>query len=269
MAFKNYLQEVDSGKAGTIKRFLLDNCNLVEDEIEIHDDLTVTIHGDLISEKSSFKRFPCAFREIKGSITLNHCKIQTLIGMPETIDGDLMLYNTKLTNLEHAPKTLSGGGAVYLTANTELVSLLGCPQEVESFSVADCEKLESLEGGPRKCDHTYKIDTCEGLHTISGIAEHIGKNLLITNCRSLESLKGIHKNLKFCGGKINVSGTRFKSNIMGLFFVKGITGFEYNFGTGKASQAFDIIFKATKEGKDQLECQDLLIDAGLESFAGL
>ena len=35
------------------------------------------------------------------------------------------------------------------------------------------------------------------------------------------------------------------------------------------NELFEIIFKAMKDGKDQLECQDLLIDANLESFAGL
>ena len=268
MKFKNYIQETDSGKAGTIKRFLLDNFNLTEDEIEIHEDLSVSIHGDLISERTSFKRFPCAFREIKGGVTLSNCQIQTLIGLPEKIQGDLMIFNTKIPSLEYAPTDLQGG-SVYLTANHELVSLKGCPQEVDTLSIADCEKLRDLSGGPRTVKTTFKVDTCDALMSISGLAEHIGKNLFLTNCRSLESLKNIHKSLNFCGGKINVSGTRFKSHIMGLFFVKGIKGFEYNFGTGKASQAFDIIFKATQEGKDQLECQDLLIDANLESFAGL
>lgn len=267
MTFKKFIQESSSSKAETIKRFLLSNCNLVESEIEIHEDLTVTIHGDLISERENFTRFPCAFRAIEGSISLSHCQIKTLIGMPKSIPGDLMLYNTKLVDLEYGPEEI--GGELKLTANHQLVSLKGAPQEVQKLSIADSEKLKSLVGGPKIINGTCKIDTCGGLQSIDGIAETINGNLHLTNCRELESLKGIHKNLKLCSGKINVSGTRFKSHIMGLFFVKGIKGFEYNFGTGKASDAFEIIFKATKEGKDQLECQDLLIDANLESFAGL
>ena len=267
MTFKKFIQEASSGKAETIKSFLLDHCNLVDSEIEIHEDLTVTIHGDLIVERQSFSRFPCAFSAIDGSISISHCQIKTLIGMPKSIPGDLLLYNTKLSNLEYGPEEI--GGELKLTANNQMTSLKGAPREVQKLSIADCEKLESLEGGPKIINGMCKVDTCDGLTSIEGIAETINGNLHLTNCRSLQSLKSIHKNLKQCSGKINVSGTRFKSHIMGLFFVKGIKGFEYNFGTGKASEAFEIIFKATKEGKDQLECQDLLIDANLQSFAGL
>lgn len=267
MTFKKFISEASSGKAETIKSFLLSNCNLVESEIEIHDDLTVTIHGDLIAERQNFTRFPCSFRAIEGSISFSHCQIKTLIGMPKTIPGDMLLYNTKLVNLEYGPEEI--GGELALTANHQLVSLKGAPQVVTKLKIADSEKLLSLVGGPREIKGICKIDNCGGLTSIEGIAESIGGNLHLTNCRELESLKGIHKSLKHCAGKINVSGTRFKSHIMGLFFVKGIKGFEFNFGTGKASAAFEIIFKAMKDGKDQLECQDLLIDANLESFAGL
>ncbi len=269
MKFKNFLQESPTGKAGTIQRFLLDNFNLVEDEIEIHDDLTVTIHGDLISDKKTFKRLPCKFQEIKGAVSFSHCQIQTLIGLPQKIQGDLMLYNTKIKNLENGPTDLQGG-SLLLTANKELETLSGGPQEADIFSLADCPKIESLIGGPKHVKTMYKVDTCDGLSSIEGIAESIEGNLHLINCRALTSLKGIHKSLKFCGGQINISGTRFKSHLMGLFFVKGLTnGFKFDFGVGDAAKAFEIIFKAVQDGKDQLECQDLLIDANLESFARL
>jgi hypothetical protein len=189
-----------------------------------------------------------------------------LIGLPEVVES-LYLINTRIKDLKFAPKVFFGD--LVINNNKNLKSLVGSPVEVPGdFSCCDNHELESLEGGPRTVGKSYKIDTCNTLKTIDGIAEKIGKHLSICNNRKLDNLAGISKKVKSCGGKLDVSGNYFTHSVMGVVVVKGITGLEYKFG-GKASKAFEIIFKCREEGKDPLECQDLLIDAGLQEFAKL
>ena len=268
MRFKEFLTETPTDEA-SIREFLNKTLGLDDSDFIINQDKSVSLHTDLNIDPvhgQSLKRLPVKFKEIDGDVWINNCKLETLIGLPEVVEN-LYLINTFVKDLKFAPKTFYGD--LVINNNRNLKSLAGCPTEVPGdFSCCDNHELESLVGGPTTVGKSYKIDTCNSLKSIEGIAETIGKHLSICNNRKLDNLEGINKKVKSCGGKLDVSGNYFTHSIMGVVVVKGITSLEYKFG-GKASKAFDIIFKCRTEGKDALECQDLLIDAGLQDFAKL
>ena len=255
-----------------ISEFLTDSLGIDSDDFDINSDLSVTLHTDLNIDAVNglaIKRLPIKFKEIQGDVWINNCVIDSLIGLPAEINGSVILLNTRIKNLKFCPKLTGEESDLILQHNRNLESLEGCPVEIpNNFDLSDNHAIKSLENGPKKVGRNYKVDTCDGLETISGIAEEIGKHLSLCNNRKLESLEGISKKIKHCGGKLDVSGSHFKSAIMGVVVVKGITGLEYKFG-GEATRAFDIIFACRNQGKDALECQDLLIDAGLQRFAKL
>jgi len=268
MRFKEYLLEAPQDEE-TIKEFLTETLGLHPSDFLIKEDNSVTLFSDLNIDAvhgQTLKRLPIKFNEIDGDIWINNCQLETLIGLP-AIAENIYLINTRIKSLKYLPKTIHGD--LVINNNRNLASLEGCPDSVPGdFSCSDNHELLSLEGGPKEVGKSYKIDTCNKLKSIEGIASTIGKHLSICNNRGLDNLEGISRKVKSCGGKLDVSGNYFSRAIMGVVTLKGITGLEYKFG-GKASKAFEIIFKCREEGKDALECQDLLIDAGLQEFAKL
>ena len=266
MRFKQFLSESPQDES-TIREFLTSILKIDSSDFVINEDKSVSLFNDLNIDAvygQSLKRLPIEFKQIDGDVWINNCNLETLIGLPDSVEN-LYLINTRIKDLKYAPTTISGD--LIVNMNRNLVSLKGCPEKVSGdFSCSDNHKIESLVGGPVEVGKSYKVDTCNSLKSIDGIAEQIGKHLSICNNRALNNLQGISKKIKNCGGKLDVSGNYFTHSIMGVVTIKGITGLEYKFG-GKATKAFDIIFKCRNEDKDALECQDLLIDAGLQDFA--
>lgn len=273
MRFKDFLIEAKPERE-VVFSFLTEELYLDTNDFEIHSDLSVTLMYDLnidANKAQSRKRLPVKFREIKGSAWISNCMLETLIGFPEKIEGGIYLTNTRIKDLKFCPKSLGETeGDLILQNNRNLVSLEGCPEKVSGdFTLSDCHSINSLENGPKEAGKTYKVESCNSLDSIQGLANNVGKHLMLRDNRKLTSLAGINKILKSVGGKLDVSGSRFTSSIMGLLLIKGFTGISYQFGTADASKAFEIIFKCRNEGKDAVECQDALIDAGLTEFAKL
>lgn len=271
MRFKHFLAE-EFRDEDEINDFLVNTLGIDEDEFTINSDKSVSLHSDLNLDQvhgQSLKRLPVKFKEIQGSVWICNCSLETLIGLPSSIDGSLCIINSRIKNLRYAPKQLGEDGDLVIQNNRNLISLEGCPEEVMDFNLSDNHHLKSLAGGPTKVKRNYKVDTCNGLQTIEGIATHIEKNLSLCNNRSLSSLQGIHKVVAYCGGKIDVSGNHFKSHLLGLLLVKGSKGLSYKFG-GKATKVFDIIEKCRAEGKDEFDAQtEIMDDPELYPFAKL
>lgn len=272
MRFKEFLTEVMSSRE-SIKTFLENTLGLDTDDYTINDDTTVELYTDLSIERgkaAELKRLPVKFSRIDGSIWLTNCRLETLIGLPEEIGGGIFIINSKIKDLNFCPKKIGDVCDVTIQKNKELISLDGCPEVITNdFSLSDCNALTSLVGGPKEVKRNYKVDACNSLTSIEGIAEVIGNNLVLSENRILTSLAGISKMVHSVGGILDVSGSRFKSAIMGLLRIKGMPKVLFKHGTAAAEEAFGIIFKCREEGKDDLDCQEALIDAGLEEFAKL
>ena len=74
--------------------------------------------------------------------------------------------------------------------NTNIDSLDGSPQKIESVFSCAHNKLTTLEGGPEFVGSSYVASGNKNLKTLKGIAKYIGKDLMIRDCPklSLESL---------------------------------------------------------------------------------
>lgn len=275
MRFKAFLQENENG-IDAVRSFLTDTLELEDFDYEIHDDLSVSLKCDLNiggTRTQSLKRLPIKFKFIDGGVWVTNCKLETLIGMPEKITGSFNAINASIKDLKFMPKTLGNdgeNGSICLSQNRNLVSLEGCPDTIAGeFAVSDCNALSTLEHGPKKVGRNYKVDTCSKITAIDGIAKEIGNHLILSNNRDLESLKGVHKMISSVGGNIDVSGSRFKSHILGILLIKDFKNIKYVFGNGKAVEAFKIILQCREDGVDELDCQEKLCDAGLEDYAYL
>ena len=282
MRFKQFLSLTETteevgDKTEIIKNFLLRDLGIGERKFKINEDFTVELFCDLeISgqlDAGRVKRLPLKFSKIHGDVWLSQCRLTTLIGLPDELDGDLILINTNIKDLSHCPKIVGEGHGIEIANCPYLVSLKGCPEEIpKNFTINVCHNLKSLEFGPKKVGKNYKIDD-SGITNIDFIAEEVGKNILLTNNRYLATLSGIHQKVKSMNGVIDVSGSSIKEAIMGLMILsskKGCKGYKRLFsGNSKASKAFGIIEKALNDGKDLIDAQDELIDNDLGNFAKL
>lgn len=137
------------------------------------------------------------------------------------------------------------------------------------------EDIESLIG----CPHEVKGDldfTSNKIKNLAGISKTIRGNLWLSN-NPIESLKDIAKNIKYIKGKVILRNCPVKSNILGLLKIDGLTGVLVNNNNPhdpdkKLMRAVVIINKyldrrTPNDTQLLYECQDALIDAGLEDFA--
>lgn len=270
---KQFLKINESSKNHkSIETFLLETLQLRPKDFKINEDSSVELFCDLNFSKAACQtraRLPVKFSKINGDIWIHNCQLQTLIGLPDEHEGLVSLINVMIPDLSYFPKLVGQNSEIFISRCPHLKSLKGCPEEVGStFNLNDLPNLESLEHGPKIVGTTYKVDTC-GITSIDGIAETIGKNLILTNNRELKSLAGIHKKIKSVNGIVDVSGSLFKQNILGLFLVKGVKSYRYAFG-GKAEKVFKIVEKNLEEGKDLLDIQyELMENPELERYAEL
>lgn len=120
-----------------------------------------------------------------------------------------------------------------------LTSLVGAPSHVEEFSCSG-NKLTSLEGAPVIILRSF----------------HCHDN-------RLTSLHNIHKQITMCK-LMDFANNPIKSHVLGLLKIKGLDIVMFNNVSGLEK----IISKYLPEG-DLIECQQELIEAGLEEYAQL
>lgn len=126
-----------------IKKFLKDNyyINLKDCNIIAGGDLNiVNINNDLSPRKYKFKTITnhlFKFGNIAGSVDFSHCKLKSLEGCPENVQGFFDIDGNDITSLEGAPKFIFG-----------------------NFYCSNCSKLKSLEGGPEQIGGSAFVKFC-------------------------------------------------------------------------------------------------------------
>ncbi len=158
------------------------------------------------------------------------------------------LAGTKITEL---PCMFATCAESFDCSNNKLKSLKGCPEYVGGFFDASANLLKSLEHVP-----SY----------ISGTAYFTGNP-------SLRSLVGIGKQIKFV--HILKFGPFIKQGGIGVLLIDGIKKIEVAYPSFNSKRtpwidAVDIINEYIPKGSSGiLQCQEELIDAGLDVFAEL
>ena len=64
------------------------------------------------------------------------------------------------------------------------------------FKCSYCDKLQSLEGAPKKVDKSFYCVGCNSLQSLEGAPEKVNRDFYCNVCISLKSLKGAPKEVK-------------------------------------------------------------------------
>jgi hypothetical protein len=130
-------------------------------------------------------------------------------------------------------------GGFYCGGN-QLTSLTGAPTSVTGGFYCFGNQLTSLTGAPTSVTGDF----------------HCSNN-------QLTSLKDIHKYIKSIGGNFYLVRNPIKSHVLGLLKIKGLKSVELD-----NKEVEKILNKYLPEG-DILDCQQELIEAGLDEYAQL
>jgi hypothetical protein len=131
--------------------------------------------------------------------------------------------------------------------SNQLTSLEGCPTSVGGKFSCWRNQITSLEGCPTTVGSSF---SCED--------------------NRISSLKDIHKQVKEIHGRFNASQNPIKSHVLGLLLIKGCTKVELMSNNPETKKVQDILNKYLPNDRGHrglAECQDELIEAGLEEFA--
>lgn len=198
----------------------------------------VDVNGDVDLRYKDFKKFPVKFGHVTGYFwASNNDLLENFEGAPDRVDGDFECYAcSKLISTKGGPSIVKGNYIIY--SNFKLESLEGCPEEVgKDFKVGSCPILKSLNHGPKIVGGNYDCDQDVSLTTLDGLPKQINGYLAI---------RGLF---------------RIKYYLEPIFSVKGVT--QTDIGHPEVSKIINKYIKSN----DMLNCQDELIEAGLEHFA--
>lgn len=208
---------------------------------------------------------------MKFSEFINEGKERSLIGME--INGELMTpdvqnnpwngnfecFSQALTSLKGAPKIIKGD---FDCSHNKLTSLKGGPKEVHGVFFGYENELTSLKGAPKKVDGAFNVNDNK-LTSLEGMPEIINGDLSFNNNR-ITSLKDIHKFIKHINDTIFCINNPIESHVLGLLLIPGLK--RISSGTTWSN----ILNKYVGKGRAGLiDCQNELLDAGLEEFAQL
>lgn len=106
-------------------------------------------------KKNSFGNY-----EYLGKLNLNGLIENSLEELPiyfTTVNGGFLCKDTGIENLKGAPKNITGLGYFNVSRNKKLISLEGCPEQVNGyFSAQDC-KITTLEHSPISINGSFNV----------------------------------------------------------------------------------------------------------------
>ena len=147
----------------------------------------------------------------------------------------------------------------FSVSDMNLTSLNGCPSEVDGAFVCSNNKLTNLIGGPTEVKYITADDN--KFSSLRGAPSIIHKNGFFQN-NELTSLHNIHKEI-LEAEELYFQKNPIKSNILGLLKIKNLKLVKFD------DEKLEAIIKKYLPMGNLLECQQELIDTGLEEFAKL
>ena len=130
----------------------------------IHDDLYVSIQGDVNLQKKNLSLFPVHFKSVTGCFDCSENQLTSLVGAPDKVGVYFDCSKNQLKTLEGGPHKIGTDKKMkefsdYYCQDNQLVSLKGAPEKVPHSFTCSHNKLGSLEYGPREvganfdCEH--------------------------------------------------------------------------------------------------------------------
>lgn len=116
--------------------------------IDILDDLSIDVYGDVAFSNCDFNRLPFKFNEVKGNFNMKSCyKLDDFTGFPIKVGGDMKLESSGLDTLIGLPTKEVGKDFSFNSNNIQ--TLEGCPQVGGSID-AGSNDIYTLEFLPKK-----------------------------------------------------------------------------------------------------------------------
>lgn len=225
----------------------------------IREDGRVDVNGDVDLSQKFFSELPIKFGRVTGFFSVQFCKdLISLEGAPESV-GDWFFCAgcNKLTSLEGAPTSV--GGNFSCSGCINLISLKGAPQKVGGyFSCASCIKLNSLKETPTEVGGMFTCSGCTKLTSLEGAPTKVDGSFNCHICFRLASLKNLPAQIN---GKLTLTSCPKILDLLMIFKTKGITEIIHD------DKKLEKIINKYLPTRDMLNCQDELIEAGLEEYA--
>ena len=188
------------------------------------------------------------------------------------VEGDVHLRNFHKAQFP-TPVQFGIVGGDFVISGAGLQTLRGSPRQVgvlpdgsvSPYSgnfMCGFNDITTLEGGPSFVGGVYSAANCPQLNSIKGIAKVIEGAIQLAKCPNLKSLEGIQDMVEKMDGSINLKDTPIESHVIGLLLVPGLTSVVMD-----NKNVETILNKHLKEGRNALDCQEELIDAGFHTFA--
>lgn len=163
-------------------------------------------------------------------------RLTSLYGAPNIVEGTFQCNNNQLTTLKDGP---TGIGKNYLCHRNKLETLEGCPIIINGDFVCYSNKIISLKGAPDRINGNFDCS----------------RNLLT-------SLKDIHELFGQIWGNVIFMQNPIKSHVLGLLLIPGIIRI---YSDGEWGDIMNKYIGAGRKG--MIDCQNELIEAGLEEYA--
>lgn len=145
---------IDSGKMDINNHSSLGRGNtIIKDNrykywIDILDDLSIDVYGDVAFSNCDFNMLPFKFNEVKGNFNMRSCyKLDDFTGFPIKVGGDMKLASSGLDTLIGLPTKEVGKDFSFNSNNIQ--TLEGCPQVGGSID-AGSNDIYTLEFLPKK-----------------------------------------------------------------------------------------------------------------------
>ena len=213
-------------------------------------------NGDLCCQDNQLMSLKGAPQHVDGDFWCNRNQLTSLEGAPEHIVGDFCCQDNQLVSLKGVPQHV--GGDFWCNRN-QLTSLEGSPLQIGGDFCCQDNQLVSLKWAPQHVDGDFWCNRNQ-LTSLEGSPKHVGGNFLCY-ANKLTSLEGIHEQIVEINGEANFKQNPIKSHVLGLLLIKGLKSVKFD-----NKQLANVINKYLPLG-DIMECQNELIDDGLEEFA--
>lgn len=168
------------------------------------------------------------------------------------VDGNLSFSNGSPSSMENFPHTINGA---LLIEGQDLTSLKGCPKIINGSLYLRYNKIAKIDDFPTSVDGSIDLSN-----------------------NQITSLVGIHRYFKnYLGWKIYLGHNPIEEGIIGLLLIQGLNKQKIIWSEGggyyyshKLKDAVEILNKYWGKGRaGVMECQEEMIDAGLDKFAEL
>ena len=168
---------------------------------------------------------------------------------------------TSLTSLEGSPSSVTGFFSC--AGCTSLTSLEGSPNTVDGdFRGHSCKSITSLKGAPSSVGGIFSCGHNSSLISLEGAPNSVGSHFSCYGCTSLTSLKGAPNSV---GDDFSCNMCpSLRKSILSVLRIKNVKRISID-----NEQVQDIINKHLARDRDMLDCQEDLIDAGLQEYARL